>query len=68
MRITTVLLLLVLVGCARSVYVQPGKTAEDYQRDRYECDKAAAAAQSTTGDKGIKECLEGKGWIRQRKQ
>jgi hypothetical protein len=68
MRITTVLLLLALAGCARTIWVQPGKTAEDYQRDRYECEKTSAASQNPDRAAGIKQCLEAKGWMLQRRQ
>lgn len=65
------LILLLLIGCAPTVYTHPTKNAQDFERDKYDCEKIAEQSAANWGSRGnlfiiadeMKRCLELKfGW------
>ena len=72
--ITAVLLILMLAGCTMT-YTKPGLTQEEFNRDRYECQRAADAAAAGAAVGGtsnpfaarerMQQCMESKGYTRQ---
>lgn len=71
--IFAVLLLLTMGGCAPTVFTHPTKNNQDFERDKYDCEKVAEQSAANWGAKGnpfiiadeIKRCLQLKhGWIR----
>ena len=68
------MILFLLLGCASTIYTHPDKSVQDFDRDRYECEKIAEQSAANWGMKGnpiymnleIKKCLEQKcGWRKQ---
>jgi hypothetical protein len=64
-------------GCAPKVYTHPTKNAQDFERDKYQCEKIAEQSAANTGAKGnpfiiVQEqqrCLELQmGWVPQQQQ
>lgn len=54
--------LLALAGCSTQ-YVQPGKSAADFQSDLYACERdAAPAAEPLYRSRMLDRCLTVKGW------
>jgi len=73
MKILLVVILILLTGCAKTIYVHPTKTASDFNRDKYDCRLVTAADAANWGAAGnpfliamnMGECLELKhGWIK----
>lgn len=67
----SLLLLLAINGCAPTVFVHPTKNNEDFERDKYECEKIAEQSAANWGSRGnpfmianeMKRCLQLKfGW------
>jgi hypothetical protein len=60
-------LLLLLAGCARPVWVKPGATAADFERDKSACTfEAARAGDPILAAMFLPDCLRGRGWTQQR--
>jgi hypothetical protein len=59
-------LLLALTGCAsRSRWYKEGATAQEYKRDRYECNRDVmmmGRMARWVRDRWFDECMESKGW------
>lgn len=62
---------LLLGGCAPTMYTHPTKNAQDFNRDKYDCEKIAEQSAANWGSHGnpfmivseMKRCLELKfGW------
>jgi len=69
--ILILIILLVFSGCAPTMYVHPTKDAQDFEHDKYECEKIAEQSAANWGSPGnpfmianeIRRCLELKyGW------
>jgi hypothetical protein len=73
-----IFLLVLLAGCAKRVYTHPYKTAQDFERDQYDCEKIAKQSAANHGltvgiawsihvDEECDKCLRLKyGWQLQR--
>jgi hypothetical protein len=56
-----------LVGCARTVWVTPGATAADFERDKSACTfEASRASHPIFAAMFLPDCLRGRGWSQQR--
>ncbi len=59
------------VGCGKRLYVHPTKTAQEFEREKYECQNESAAYARNMGfdpvihamSGGIVECLQARGWV-----
>jgi hypothetical protein len=61
------LLLLAITGCVRTVWVKPGATAEDFERDKAACRaETARAADPIFAAMYLGDCWRGRGWTPQR--
>ncbi len=67
-------ILFLLGGCASGRWTHPTKTAEDFERDKYECEKIAEQSAANWGSQGnifmmvreMRRCLElkfGYSWV-----
>ena len=68
-----------LVGCARSVWVKPGASQQDFATDKYEClqqsqqphayvNAYGGASGSVTNAELFNSCMNARGWYLQRQQ
>jgi hypothetical protein len=67
---TTLLLCMVLAGCATPVWVHPTKDAAAWERDMYECEARFAEVISRDplyGSSMRYRCMQSKGWQEERK-
>lgn len=64
-------LLLTVTGCAGGQWVHPAKTAEDFERDKFDCENVIvtkyggwANVEPFTASLDIRRCLQSKGYQR----
>lgn len=76
-KVLIIILLFLLIGCVKTVYTHPYKGADDFERDKYECEKIAEQSAANWGIKGnpfyiadeIWKCMRLKqGWKPERQQ
>jgi len=52
MKIFFLLILIFISACATTHWVHPTKNAQDFERDKYDCEKVAEQSAANTGDRG----------------
>jgi hypothetical protein len=65
---------LLLVGCARFIWVKPGASQQDFQRDAYECERdmrqsgyfGSGVAAAIESQNFQERCMVARGWSKQR--
>jgi hypothetical protein len=71
-RIVILVLAMGFFGCAPKLYTHPTKNAQDFSRDKYDCEKIAEQSSANSGTQGnpfilvseMQRCLELKfGWV-----
>ena len=77
MRLAIAAMVLLLAGCAPMVWLKAGGTAQEFQRDQFECQQEAIRTSNAMGLQSaigmaiqqrstVKECLVARGYTQQR--
>jgi hypothetical protein len=57
------LIILLVAGCARTVWTKPGATTADFERDKSACTfEAARGGDAFVAAMFLPDCLRGRGW------